>query len=77
SKSILDVASHEMIQAMILGAFGCGAFHNPPEIVADVFADMIGNYDFETVEFAVFCRDDSTNFEVFDRRIKELKEKSV
>ena len=65
-KRILDVASFEKVQVLILGGFGCGAFHNPPEIVSDVFADMIGNYDFETVEFAVYCRDDSTNFEVFD-----------
>lgn len=71
-KRILDVASVEKVQALILGAFGCGAFNNPPEIVADVFADMIRNYDFETVEFAVFCYKDTTNFDVFERRFKDL-----
>ena len=71
-KRILDVASVEKVQALILGAFGCGAFNNPPEIVADVFADMIRNYDFETVEFAVFCYKETTNFDVFERRFKDL-----
>ena len=67
-KRILDVASKEKVEVLILGAFGCGAFHNPPEIVADIFASLIRDYDFESVEFAVFCRDDTTNFEVFESR---------
>ena len=65
-KRILDVAAKENVEVLILGAFGCGAFCNPPEIVADIFASLIRNYNFETVEFAVFCRNDMRNFEVFD-----------
>lgn len=67
-KRILDVAAKEKVEVLILGAFGCGAFRNPPEIVADIFASLIRGYDFETVEFAVFCRDDKTNFEAFESR---------
>lgn len=70
-KKILDIASKEKVQVLILGAFGCGAFHNPPEIVADVFNSLIRNYNFEIVEFAVFCRDDTKNFDVFNQVLSE------
>ena len=70
-RRILDVAAKEKVEVMILGAFGCGAFHNPPEIVADIFAQLIRNYSFETVEFAVYCRDDTKNFDVFESKFAE------
>ena len=61
-----DVAAKEKNEVLILGAFGCGAFHNPPDVVADIFAKLIKNYDFEIVEFAVFCRgDDTSNYDAF------------
>ena len=66
-KKILDVAAKENVEVLVLGAFGCGAFRNPPEIVADIFNSLIRNYSFETVEFAVYCKNDKTNFETFKR----------
>ncbi|MBP5452598.1 MAG: TIGR02452 family protein [Treponema sp.] len=71
-KRILDVASKEKVQVLVLGAFGCGAFQNPPKIVADIFATLIKDYDFETVEFAVYCREDQTNYNVFCIRFSTL-----
>ena len=71
-KRILDVAAKENVEVLILGAFGCGAFCNPPEIVADIFASLIRNYNFETVEFAVYCRNDMRNFKVFEERMKAV-----
>ena len=68
-KRILDVAAKEKAEVLILGAFGCGAFHNPPEVVADIFAALIKNYNFEIVEFAVFCRNDTTNYDVFKEKL--------
>ena len=60
---ILDVALAEKNQVVILGAFGCGAFRNKPEIVAKAYKNLIEKYKFafETIEFAVYCspRDDS------------------
>lgn len=52
-KRILDVAAMEQNEVLILGAWGCGAFRNPPEIVARVFFTLLKNYNFETVEFAI------------------------
>ena len=60
-KKILDVASKERVEVLILGAWGCGAFKNPSEIVAKVFHTLLPNYDFETVEFALASHDDVSN----------------
>lgn len=40
-RNIFEVALDNHIQILILGAFGCGAFKNPPEIVASAFNDVI------------------------------------
>ena len=68
-KRILDVAYSEKVEVLILWAFGCGAFKNPPEIVAQIFKEELKNYDFETVEFAIHGRRSkpNLNFEIFDR----------
>lgn len=68
-KRILDVAAKEKVEVLILGAFGCGAFQNPPEIVAEIFASLIKNYNFETVEFAIFCRNDTKNYDIFREKL--------
>ena len=57
-KKILDVAAKEGNEVIILGAWGCGAFKNPVEIVARVFAELVKNYQFEIVEFALATRND-------------------
>ena len=45
---------------------------NTPEIVADIFASLINTYNFETVEFAVFCRNNTKNYDVFESRFAKL-----
>lgn len=53
---------------LILGAFGCGAFRNPPRVVAKAFRNAMEDYRdcFETVEFAVFHTDrEMENFRAF------------
>ena len=57
-KKILDVACKERVEVLILGAWGCGAFKNPSEIVAKVFHTLLLKYDFETVEFALASHED-------------------
>jgi uncharacterized protein (TIGR02452 family) len=60
-KRILDVAAKEKNDVLILGAWGCGAFKNPIEIVIRIFVDLLRNYNFEIVEFALATRNDVQN----------------
>ncbi len=73
-RRILDVALMEGNEVVILGAFGCGAFMNNPEVVARAAKNVIEEYrhGFKIIEFAVYCspRDD-TNYKVFGRVMKE------
>lgn len=66
-KRILDVAEINKAEALILGAFGCGAFGNPPQLIANIFKDVLntGNYNFKIIEFAVYTGSDTTNYDVF------------
>lgn len=57
-KKILDVAAKEQNEVLILGAWGCGAFKNPTDVVARVFKELLKNYNFETVEFAMSAKND-------------------
>lgn len=72
-RRILEVALSEGCETIILGAFGCGAFQNNPEVVALANRNVIKEYlhAFKNVEFAVYCppRDDS-NFKIFERVLK-------
>ena len=52
-RKILDVAAAENVEVLILGAWGCGAFMNPTDVVARLFHELLPDYDFETVEFAL------------------------
>ena len=69
SKRILDIAKSEKEDVLILGAFGCGAFRNPPDIVSEVWREVLKDYiyDFETIEFAVVSSEErpSKNYTVF------------
>lgn len=60
-KKILDVAAKEKVQVLILGAWGCGAFLNPSDVIARVFHQHLRNYSFEVVEFALASRNDVSN----------------
>ncbi len=65
---IFAIAMRHGAEVLILGAFGCGAFCNPPEVVAKAFANVQEKYNgcFETIEYAIYCRDyESANYEEF------------
>lgn len=67
-KKILDIARANRAEVIILGAFGCGVFQNPPEIVAEAMKKVIKDYlyNFKTIEFAVYCSSKNTkNYHVF------------
>ena len=65
---ILDVASANGAEAVVLGAFGCGAFRNDPKVVSAAAAAVIPQYRmrFKVIEFAIYCRsDDTQNYDAF------------
>ncbi len=69
-RRILDVAADQGAEVMILGAFGCGAFMNPPEIAAEGIRRAVQDYlyCFKTIEFAVFSGPvPSENYMAFKR----------
>lgn len=70
ARHMLSVAAHRGAAALVLGAFGCGAFQNDPEVVARAYRDMMEEIDgrFEEIVFAVYCPPGgSRNYDVFRR----------
>ena len=69
-KHILSVAAHHKTEILILGAFGCGAFKNNPEVVAKAYAEIIPEFDgfFQEIAFAIYCPPGKKeNFLAFDK----------
>jgi len=67
-RRILNIAANKGNEVMILGAYGCGAFKNPPEIVAKAMKQVVNEfrYHFRVIEFAVYCSPrDERNYQVF------------
>ena len=78
-KKILTVAATHEAEVLILGAFGCGVFANPPELVVKAFNNIAGEfkYHFKTIEFAVYTTDkENRNYRAFDK-IKAKKESKL
>lgn len=74
-KRILEIAIANGAEVLILGAFGCGAFRNPPKLVAEVFAEQTREYRkcFDVVEYAVFhVEHERANFEAFREEMKQF-----
>ena len=67
-RKVLEIAWRKGNEVLVLGAFGCGAFRNPPMVVAQAMKTVVQEYrkNFEIIEFAVYCspRDDA-NYRVF------------
>lgn len=73
---IFEVAIANKADALILGAFGCGAFCNPPELVAEVFAEFTEKYRkyFDVIEYAVFHTERETkNYVAFKEAMERLE----
>lgn len=70
--NILEAAIDNDVDTIVLGAFGCGAFHNPPELMAEAFKEILINrvyYKFfENVVFAII------NANRFDRNFAVFQE---
>lgn len=55
-EGIFKVALKHNHDSLVLGAFGCGAYRNPPHVIAQIFRDIIGVYKkyFKKITFAIF-----------------------
>lgn len=74
-RRILDVALLNNNDVIVLGAFGCGAFRNNPNVVAMAARDVIKDYlySFKAIEFAVYCLPrDNSNYKIFEKTIQEI-----
>jgi len=72
-KCILCAGAKHKADVLILGAFGCGVFANPPKLVAEAFCEAVKGLEhyFETIEFAIYSsRENDTNFQAFQNVIK-------
>lgn len=56
-KNIIEAARDNKVDYLVLGAFGCGAFKNPPLVVAEAFRQIIDEQkyrkDFKHIVFAI------------------------
>ncbi len=67
---MLTCAAAKGADILVLGAFGCGAFQNDPEVVARAYKTAIQEFPkvFDKIEFAVYCPPGSSrNYEVFKK----------
>ena len=72
-RRMFDVAVVEGAVTIILGAFGCGAFCNNPEVVALANKNVIKDYlhAFKNIEYAVYCSPkDDRNYRIFERVLR-------
>ena len=70
---ILAAAAANGADVVVLGAFGCGVFRNPPETVAKAFKDAIREFYgyFDVIEFAIKCNKyNMDNYDTFKKIIE-------
>ena len=71
-RAILRVGLIKGHDSLVLGAFGCGAFHNPPEEMAQLFKEILKEPEFidryRLIIFAILSdhNDKSGNFQAFE-----------
>ena len=69
-RHMFAVVAHHGAEIFVTGAFGCGAFQNNPEVVAEAYKKILAEFDgcFKEVVFAIYCRPQETqNFDAFKR----------
>ena len=72
-RHMFTVVAHHGAEIFVTGAFGCGAFQNNPEVVANVYKKIIPEFEgyFKEIVFAIYCRPQETeNFDAFKRILK-------
>ena len=75
-RNIVEAAAANDADTLILGAFGCGAFHNPPDTVAAAFRTVLRDQEyrryFQRIVFAIKRNDQvNSNYLAFARVLGE------
>ena len=62
------------VRCVVLGAFGCGAFENPPSVVAEIYVEEISlmRADFDIIAFAIIMSPD--NLDAFRNKFSLFRE---
>lgn len=65
---VLKTAIENNQRNLILGAWGCGVFKNPPDVNAQIFREVLDNYSshFDDIIFAI---PDDTNYYIFEKNL--------
>lgn len=73
--NLFSCANYYQYDVLVLGALGCGAYHNPTRAVIEIFNEALKRYAgcFQEVVFAVYSVKD-TNFDQFSQYIKYAPE---
>lgn len=70
-KQMLTLAIQEGYKTVILSAFGCGAYNNPPEVVAECFKQILYGDEyikyFESVVFSIIDNKHTDNYKIFKK----------
>lgn len=54
-RNILEAAMDNEAEVLILGAFGCGVFKNPPKVVAKAFKEVLAQHRYQSFRRIVFA----------------------
>ncbi len=76
AQHILTIAAANKVDIVILGAFGCGAFCNDPNIVAKAYHSALAGlrYRFDLIEFAIYDSHDGPNYTAFKHNLEILQD---
>lgn len=75
-RHMFTVVAHHGADIFVTGAFGCGAFQNNPEVVAQAYKKILAEFDgcFKEVVFAIYCRPQETiNYDIFKTVLSKAK----
>lgn len=66
-RTIFNIAVEQGIRSLVLGAWGCGGYRNPPKHAAEIFKEMLEEYKgvFRDVYFAIKDTYVKGNYQVF------------
>lgn len=76
-RHMFTVVAHHGADIFVTGAFGCGAFQNNPEVVAQAYKKVLPEFDgyFQEIVFAIYCRpQESINFDTFKKYLGKVEE---